>query len=333
MFQHETDTGFSIYLRHQRQQHNSVVVPSNNNRDMAKHNSSVVGSGQCSHASQPVTEGKPATEGKPLVVMEGKGKLIGWGTTGIVQRTLTGVAIKTPWKGERADECRKDMVTEARIYQRLGPHPRLARMIDWDPEQCTLTLEDMPNGSLRDYLEANHESISLHQRLVWAKEAAEGIQLLHSADIIHCDVRPKNFLVGPDLSLRIADFSGSSLQGLQASACPGTRFTRPDFDWRTPPKVEDDLFSLGSTIYTLITGQAPFRELDSDEVETRYAARSFPDVADQPCGHVIQGCWTGDIPSAQEVFDLLAAELATAKEKPPSQHKSTGREENGFWNS
>ncbi|KAF2456014.1 kinase-like domain-containing protein [Lineolata rhizophorae] len=257
--------------------------------------------------------------------MEGKGDLIGWGTTGIVQRTSTGVVIKTPWKGERADECRKDMATEARIYQRLGHHSRLARMIDWDPEQCTLTLEDIPNGSLRDYL-VNHESTSLSQRLVWAMQAAEGVQLLHSANVIHCDVGPRNFLVGADLSLRIADFSGSSLQGSQASACPGTRFARPDFDWRSPPKVEDDLFSLGSTIYTLITGQAPFRELDSDEVETRYAARSFPDVSDRPCGHVIEGCWTGNISSAQEVLDLLAVELVTAKEKPPSPHKNTGGE-------
>lgn len=255
---------------------------------------------------------------KPLVVMEGKGDLIGWGTTGIVQRTAAGVVVKTPWKGERADECRRDMATEARIYQRLGRHPRLARMMGWDPEQCTLTLEDMPNGSLRDYLEVNRESISLDQRLAWAEQAAEGLQLLHSADVVHCDVGTRNFLVGADLSLRIADFSGSSLQGSRPSACPGTRSTRPDFDWRTPPKVEDDIFSLGSTIYTIITGQAPFQELDSDEVERRYAAGSFPDVSDQLCGHVIEGCWTGNISSAQQVLDLLAIELASAKEKPLS---------------
>jgi len=258
------------------------------------------------------------TEEKPSVVMEGKGDLIGWGTTGIVQRMATGVVIKTPWKGEREAECRKDMATEARIYQQLGHHPRLARMVDWDPEQCTLTLEDMPNGSLRNYLEINHESVSPSQRLAWAKQAAEGVQLLHSTNVIHCDIGPRNFLVGADLSLRIADFSGSSIQGSQASACPGTRFTRPEFDWRTPPKIEDDLFSLGSTIYTIITGQPPFRDLDSDEVETRYAARSFPDVSDQLCGHVIEGCWTGSISSAQQVLDLLAIELASAEHKAPS---------------
>lgn len=268
--------------------------------------------------------GQPAPDGKPLVIMEGKGKLVGWGTTGVVQRTSTGVIIKTPWKGENADQCKKDMATEAQIYQRLGRHPRLVGMLDWDPEQYVLTLEDMPNGSLRDYLKANLDDISPVQRIIWAKEAAEGVQLLHSANVIHCDVGPRNFLVGGDLSLRIADFSGSSLQGSQASACPGTRFTRPDFNWKTAPKSEDDIFSLGSTIYTIITGQVPFQELSSDEVETSYAARIFPTTTDQPCGDIIQGCWSGSISSAQEVVDLLAAELLTAEEKHTSLQGESG---------
>ncbi|KAJ0162037.1 Cytoplasmic tyrosine-protein kinase BMX [Colletotrichum tanaceti] len=259
--------------------------------------------------------GQPGPDGKPLVIMEGKGKLVGWGTTGVAQLTSTGVVVKTPWEGEDAAQCRKDMLTEARVYQRLGRHPRLVALLDWDPEHYTLTLEYMPNGSLRDYLKADPNGISAVQRLTWAKEAAEGVQLLHSANVIHCDVGPRNFLVGGDLGLRIADFSGSSLDGSRASACPGIRFTRPGFDWRTAPRVQDDIFSLGSTIYTLIMGQEPFRELDSDEVETRYAAHTFPDVTDQPCSDIVQACWEGSISSAQEVVDLLAAKLSTAKEK------------------
>ncbi|OBR15687.1 Serine threonine protein kinase [Colletotrichum higginsianum IMI 349063] len=230
--------------------------------------------------------------------MEGKGKLVGWGTTGVVQLTSTGVVIKTPWKGEDLAQCRKDMLTEARVYQRLGRHPRLVGLLDWGPEHYTLTLEYMPNGSLRDYLKADPNGISAVQRLIWAKETAEGVQLLHSANVIYCNVGPRNFLVGGDLGLRIADFSGSSFDGSRA--------------------VEDDIFSLGSTIYTLIIGQDPFRELDSDEVETRYAARTFPDVTDQSCGDIIQGCWAGGISSAQEVVDILAAKLLTAKEKEQS---------------
>lgn len=177
----------------------------------------------------------------------------------------------------------------------------------------------MPNGCFRSYLKANSEAITSRQRLVWAKEAAEAVQLLHSANVIPCDVGPRNFLASADFSLRTAEFSGSSRDGSRASVCPGTRFTRPGFNGRGLPEVKDDIFSLGSTVYTLITGKEPFQDCDSDEVETRYATRSFPDVQGQPCDRVIEGCWMGTIPSAKEVVDLLTAELVTAEDKIPTR--------------
>ena len=44
------------------------------------------------------------------------------------------------------------MTTESEIYKKLGPHPRLVKIIDWDPKECVLTIEYMPNGCLKDYL-------------------------------------------------------------------------------------------------------------------------------------------------------------------------------------
>lgn len=120
---------------------------------------------------------------------------------------------------------------EYKIYEKLGPHPRLIKIIHFDPIECTLTMEYMPNGTLQDYLQA-HSEVSLTQRLQWVQEAAEGLQLVHLADIIHCDVEPKNFLLDANLGLRIADFSGSSLEGSKASACTGTRYSKSNFDWR-----------------------------------------------------------------------------------------------------
>jgi serine/threonine protein kinase len=114
------------------------------------------------------------------------------------------------------------MTIESEIYKKLGPHSRLLKIIDWNPEECVLTMEYMPNGCLKDYLSTYNDKIPIRQRLQWAREAAEGLQLLHSANVIHCDVEPRNFLLDAELSLKIADFSGSSLEGSQASAELGT---------------------------------------------------------------------------------------------------------------
>ena len=197
------------------------------------------------------------------------------------------------------------MTTEFRIYERLGPHPRLVKIISWDPEDCVLVMEYMPNGSLKDYLCEHNDKVSKKQRLQWAREAAEGLQRLHSANVIHCDVEPKNFLLDSDLSLKIADFSGSSLDGSQPSACAGMRFSEPNFNWRSPPTVRQDLYSLGSTIYNIMTGRPPFQELPSNEVEKFFKASTFPELTDILCGEVIQRCWYNEVASAQEIYNAI----------------------------
>jgi serine/threonine protein kinase len=92
-----------------------------------------------------------------------------------VERLSTGEIVKSPWPGPRAEACRRDITTEFQIYTTLGAHPRLVEIIDWDPKECVLTMEYMSNGSLKDFILAKNDSISLPQRLQWAREAAEGL--------------------------------------------------------------------------------------------------------------------------------------------------------------
>lgn len=226
-----------------------------------------------------------------------------------MERLSTGEVVKSPWPGPRAEACRRDITAEFQIYARLGTHPRLVEIIDWDPKECVLTMEYMSNGSLKDFILAKNDSISLPQRLRWAREAAEGLELLHAADVVHCDIEPKNFFLDTYLNLKIADFSGSSLNGCQPSACANDRFLHPDFDWRRQPVAQDDLFGLGSLIYFIMAGQYPFHELASDEVEANYKAREFPDVESIECGDIIKRCWNLEVGSAKEVLQSLQEKM------------------------
>jgi serine/threonine protein kinase len=238
-------------------------------------------------------------------VRASKGEFLASGASGILELLPSGDVVKSPWPGSGADDCRREITTEYQIYKRLGQHRRLVRIIDWDPEHCVLTMEHMPNGNLKEYILVNNGIISIAQRLQWAQQAAEGLHLLHIANVIHCDVEPKNFLLDANLNLKIADFSGSSLEGSRASACIGKRFSPPDLDWRRPPRAQDDLFGLGSTIYYIMTGQHPFQELSSDEVEDNYRTQKFPDVSNVMCGSIITRCWYLEVTSAQEIYDSI----------------------------
>lgn len=166
-------------------------------------------------------------------------------------------------------------------------------------------MEYMLNGSLKDDLHRHTNEITIAQRIRCAREAAEAVQLLPSADVAHCDVGPSNFLFDAGLGLKIADFAGFSLEGSRATVRAGTRFTPPALDGWARGTVQDDLFGLGSTIYTIMTGHYLFEELPSDEAEKRNKTHEFADVTGIYCGEIIERCWHSEVISAQEIYSFI----------------------------
>lgn len=231
--------------------------------------------------------------------VQAKGEFISAGITGLVELLPDGTVIKSPRPSE--ERSSRDTETEAKIYQLLGPHDRLVPMLGHSAEG--LRLEYMENGTVKDYLR-EHEDVSLEQRQRWVREAIEGLDLLHSHGIIHCDFKPRNFLLDASLSLKIADFSGSSYDGSKSYCCEGTRYYLPR-DWRKPSTMKSDLFALGSSIFEILTGTSPYHELPSDEVERLYEEENFPDVTKLPFGEVIMNCWLCRYSSAKEVNELI----------------------------
>ncbi|KAI0403511.1 kinase-like domain-containing protein [Xylaria palmicola] len=242
-------------------------------------------------------------------VIQGKGEFLGGEVTGLVERLKSGDAIKSPWTGRPTEsDCRQEMAIEAQIYQRLGAHPRLVQFKHWDPVGHTLTLEYMPHGNLKEYVKKYGQKISPAQRRQWAMEATESLELLHSHGVIQGDVGPHNFLLDANLNLKICDFGGSSLDGSLATVVPGVRYRLPSLAGRhiQPATIKEDLFALGSTIYFITTGHAPYNELtDEDEVEKLFKDGLFPELGGVPFAEIIALCWRQEAESAKMIIELV----------------------------
>ncbi|KAF2488162.1 kinase-like domain-containing protein, partial [Neohortaea acidophila] len=235
-----------------------------------------------------------------------RGKFIASGVSGFVELTNTGTIVKTPNTGPEYEECRHELFLEAEIYRILGPHPRLIRVLDWDAQREVLTLEYMRRGTLKDFLASlpPHEStrsnyddqISREQRLRWAVQCAEGLELLHSHGVWHCDFKPKNILLDHEGGIRIVDFGGSSLHNSTPSAHPGSRFAPPSkaLEWG----LRQDLFSLGSMIYTIMTGAEPYADRGSEEVVELFERQYFPTTTHLLGGEIMRDCWLARVTSA-----------------------------------
>lgn len=183
------------------------------------------------------------------------------------------------------------MRVEARVYVMIGNHSRVPRLICWDEEICCLTLEYLENGNLGDYIRQNYQNITLQLCIRWSRQAAEALTVLHNLNVIHCDLLLRNFLLDSYLDLKIADFGGASLCGLDLSATPAIRFRSPGYDWNVPLVSGDDIFGLGSLIYFIMTSSYPYEEVVSGEVDRLYAADKFPDLSSVICGNIIMQCW------------------------------------------
>jgi len=242
--------------------------------------------------------------------------VVSGGTTGIVQLLPCRHVRKAPFPDDQTTRriSLRDLKREAEIYQRLPHQKGILRMIDYSPDHGVV-LEFMEHGHLAGYLKKYARQISLRQRLIWASEASGLVYLLHTHGVIHCDIKPRNFLLDPMLRLCIIDFAGSSLDGSAASCMQSPRFCLPqhvDDD----PTVQMDLFALGSTLYQIMTGEEPYPDISEEVVIERFSRYEFPSLLDIDCGDAINRCWRGECVSAQEIQDAIEDQVRFTRPSP-----------------
>lgn len=178
------------------------------------------------------------------------------------------VAIKVIQITDPADAAR--FQRELEITVRLGrQHPHIVTVLDTTTasggEPC-LVMEFHDLGSLHDRLrEAGPLPVS--DGVAAGTAVADALAFAHSHGVLHRDVKPQNVLVLPT-SYVLSDF------GIARMADAGHTATLERFSYRhaspqvldgLSPTEADDVWSLGSTLFTLLDGRAPFASSEPGE--------------------------------------------------------------------
>lgn len=191
------------------------------------------------------------------------------------------VAIKVLARDSQRDRHR--FVREARVLADLD-HPNVVRLYDLGSLESEVTdnsavgasawfmvMEYISGGTAADFalpsrLQGDVGRTAMRQAVSIIASAARGLQAAHQLQLVHRDVKPSNILVTPEGIAKVADF------GLARHADEGdTNITRtgdvlgtpafmsPEHFGDHPLTAASDIYSLGATLYLLITGMQPFQ--------------------------------------------------------------------------
>lgn len=174
------------------------------------------------------------------------------------------VAIKVlhPHLGHDA-EARLRFQAEARSAARIN-HPGLVQVYDAGEHKGLVyfVMEYVPGCSVSDLLKSG-KPLSERNALLITQGVASALSYVWEEErLIHCDIKPDNILIADDGSVKVADLglarsmgravSLDSIEGTPHYCSPEQARGDPDLDCRA------DIYSLGATLYHMLTGRIPF---------------------------------------------------------------------------
>ncbi len=155
---------------------------------------------------------------------------------------------------------------EARAVARLAEHPRIAPVFDYGEENGVpyVVSQYMAGGTLGGLLlRAPENRLPIASALVFADQICQALAHAHALGVVHRDVKPENVWLTDDGFAKLGDFGLAT--ELARSGGESDRVTVGTALYMAPEQAlgrkldqRSDLYSLGATLYELLTGRPPF---------------------------------------------------------------------------
>ncbi len=139
-------------------------------------------------------------------------------------------------------------------------HPNLVQVYEIGHEQGLhfFSMELVPGGNLEARLK-EHGPLPWREALGYALDCAEALAFAQDHHVVHRDVKPENLMLTKDGRAKLADLGMAATRGMleQESAGGSPHFMAPECVSGTPDH-RADFYSLGCTLYRLLTGETPY---------------------------------------------------------------------------
>ncbi len=163
--------------------------------------------------------------------------------------------------------------------------PRVINVKEYreDSGRPCLVMELFSELNMKQALRRGPESLAFMLDKV-VEQAAEGLYYMHTKNWIHLDVKPDNFLVSDDGTVKLIDFTiaekkkgGFSQLFKNNKVAKGTRsYMAPEQIRRKRCDERTDVYAFGCVLYELCTGKPPFTGDTPNDLLSKHLNASIP---------------------------------------------------------
>ena len=172
------------------------------------------------------------------------------------------VAIKVLKKEYKEDEnfVRK-FRSEAQAAAGLM-HPNIVNVYDVGEDRGLyyMVMELVEGITLKEYIEKKGR-LSHKEVISIAIQMCTGLGVAHAADIIHRDIKPQNIIISKDGKVKVTDFGiakATTSNTVSSNAMGSVHYTSPEQARGGFSDQRSDIYSVGITLFEMVTGQVPF---------------------------------------------------------------------------
>lgn len=160
----------------------------------------------------------------------------------------------------------KKFVSEAKSAAKIN-HKNIVNVYDaGEVDGINFTAMELVDGiTLKEFIESNG-ALSSKETCQIAGQICLGIEAAHKNKVIHRDIKPENVIIGDDGIIKVTDFGiARAVDGntMEIATEGSVHYISPEQAMHGISDERSDVYSIGITMYEMVTGEVPFNAENS----------------------------------------------------------------------
>ena len=159
-------------------------------------------------------------------------------------------------------------------------HPNIVNVYDVGEENGIyyIVMELVDGITLKKYIEKKAR-LSFKEAVSIAIQVSMGIEAAHNNHIIHRDIKPQNIIISKDGKVKVTDFGiakAATSNTITSNVMGSVHYTSPEQARGGYSDEKSDIYSLGITIFEMLTGRVPFNGETTVAIAIKHIQEEMP---------------------------------------------------------